>query len=233
MSLTLASPHFALGRPERSAFSNLPSEALAELDAISVPVEYPAGAIFMRQGDPPNFVRILCQGRAKISTSSQEGKTLLLNIVSPGAVMGMVSAIGKIPYETTAEAHEPCMVKAIRDMDFLAFLSRHSTVCLQALQMMADENHELLVNARRVALSGSVAGNVAKLLLDWGVTMSDSNGNRQFNMALTHQEIAEMVGTTRETVTRTLASFRLNGWIRIQGVSMEILQREKMEGITI
>ncbi|MGO8719622.1 MAG: Crp/Fnr family transcriptional regulator [Acidobacteriaceae bacterium] len=198
-----------------------------------MPVEYPAGATLMRQGDPAEFVRIVCGGRVKIYTSSQEGKTLLLSIASPGVILGLVSAIGQIPYETTAEAYGPCVVNEIRDGEFLTFLFRRRTVCCQVMRMLAAENRELLVNARRVALSGSVAGNVAKLLLDWGTTMSSRNGKKHFNMVLTHQEIAEMVGTTRETVTRTLAQFRQNGWIRVQGVSMEILQQEKMRNISI
>ena len=187
----------------------------------------------MRQGDPPHFVRILCDGRVKISTASQDGKSLLLKIASAGTVLGLVSAVRRIRYETTAEAYGPCIVNEIPDQDFLDFLFRHRHAGWQVMQMLADENHELLVNARRVALSGTVAGNVAKLLLDWGATVTDIDGNKHFNMVLTHQEIAEMVGTTRETVTRTLASFRQHGWIRIHGASVEILQREKMKGIAI
>ena len=187
----------------------------------------------MRQGDPPHFVRILCNGRVKISTASQDGKSLLLKIASPGAILGLVSAVRQIQYETTAEAYGPCIVTEIPDRDFLAFLFRHRTASWQMMQMLADENHELLVNARRVALSGTVARNVAKLLLDWGATVTEIDGKKHFNLVLTHQEIAEMVGTTRETVTRTLASFRHDGWIRIHGASVEILQREKMKGISI
>lgn len=121
----------------------------------------------------------------------------------------------------------------IADHDFLDFIFRHRIASWQVMQMLAGENHDLLVNARRVALSGTVAGNVAKLLLDWGTTVTAMDGKKHFNMVLTHQEIAEMVGTTRETVTRTLASFRQHGWIRIHGASVEILQQEKMKGISI
>lgn len=214
-------------------FRDLPPQGLAELDAISMPVEYPAGAILMRQGDRPGFVRVVCHGRVNIYTSSQEGKSLLLKMAGEGAVLGLGSAIGGLPNETTAEAYEHCIVEAIHDKDFLVFLSRHGTVCWQVLQMLAAENHELLMNARRVALSDSVAANLAKLLLDWETTIQRATGNKQFNMLLTHQEIAEMVGASRETVTRTLVHFRQNGWIRIQGALLEILQRKKMENISI
>ena len=187
----------------------------------------------MRQGDPPHFVRILCNGRVKISTASQDGKSLLLKIASPGAILGLVSAVRQSKYETTAEAYGRCSVNEISDRDFLDFLFRHRNASWQVMQMLAEENHDLLVNARRVALSGTVAGNVAKLLLDWGATITANHGMKHFNMVLTHQEIAEMVGTTRETVTRTLGSFRQHGWICVHGASVEILQREKMKGISI
>lgn len=225
--------HLPCCRSASDAFYSLPPETLAELDAISAPVEYPSGATFMRQGDSPTRVRILCDGRAKISTSSQDGKILLLNIASTGTILGLVSAVRRIKYETTAEAYGRCVVDEIPYQDFLDFLFRHRNASWQVMQMLAAENHDLLVNARRVALSGTVAGNVAKLLLDWGTTVTEIDGKKHFNMVLTHQEIAEMVGTTRETVTRTLANFRQHGWIRIHGASVEILQREKMKHISI
>ena len=75
------------------AFHNLPPETLSYLDAISAPVEYQDGATLIRQGDPPHFIKLLCDGRAKITTASQEGKVLLLNIVSAGAILGLVAAV--------------------------------------------------------------------------------------------------------------------------------------------
>ena len=85
------------------AFSNLTPEALADLDAISVRVEYRDGATLMRQGDLPHFVRIMCDGRVKISTASHDGKSLLPKIAGAGTILGLVSAGGQIKYETTLE----------------------------------------------------------------------------------------------------------------------------------
>ena len=205
----------------------------AELDSISEQIEYPDGTTLMRQGDLPYRVKILFKGRAKITTSSQDGKTLLLNIISAGAILGLVTAIRQIKYDTTAEAHGPCVVNEIADRDFLDFLVRHRDASWQVMQLLAEENRDLLLNARRVALSGTIAANVAKLLLDWSATMGDSLEKTRFTLGFTHQEIAEMVGTTRESVTRTLASFRHNGWIRVHGASVEILQRDKMRDMSI
>lgn len=233
MSLAPASLHLPDCRSQNGAFYSLPPETLAELDSISEHAEYPDGTTLMRQGDSPSVVKILYKGRAKITTSSQDGKTLLLNITSAGAILGLVSAIRRIRHETTAEAQGPCLVNEIHDRDFFDFLFRHRNASWQVMQMLAEENRDLLMNARRVALSGSVAGNVAKLLLDWGATMGDSLEKARFTLGLTHQEIAEMVGTTRESVTRTLASFRHDGWIRIHGASIEILQEDKMKRISI
>ncbi len=225
--------HLPCFRSESCAFHTLPPTTLADLDSISQPVEYPDQTTIMRQGDLPYRVKILYKGRAKITTSSHAGKALLLNITSTGAILGLVSAIRRIKYETTAEAYGPCVVHEIHDQELFDFLFRHRNANWQVMQMLAEENHDLLLNARRVALSGTVAGNVAKLLLDWCATMSDSLEKTRFTLGLTHQEIAEMVGTTRESVTRTLASFRHNGWIRVHGASIEILQQDKMKGISI
>ena len=215
-------------------FCNLPPQTLAEMDAISMPVDYPSGSMLMRQGDPSEFVRILCHGRAKIYTTAPDGKVLLLKVVGSGAILGLLCTIkGIVPYQTTAEACEPCTVKAIRSKEFLDFLSRNHAACWHSFQELAEQTHALLLDTRRLALSGSVAGRLAKLLLDWEATTSQSYGTRHFNIALTHLEIAETIGSTRETVTRTLGQFRRDGWIRTKGVSVEILRRDKMEGISI
>jgi hypothetical protein len=86
----------------------------------------------------------------------------------------------------TAVAYGPCRVDAILARDFLAFLSRHKSVCWRALRVLAEENQQLLLNSRRVALSGSVASNVAQLLLDWDTAVTTINGNKHFNMVLPH-----------------------------------------------
>jgi CRP/FNR family cyclic AMP-dependent transcriptional regulator len=233
MSLVPASRRLPDRCSQAGAFDKLPPETRVELDFISEPVEYQDGTTLIRQGDSPYVVKILCRGRAKITTSSQAGKTLLLNITNAGGILGLVSAIRRIKYETTAEAQGPCVVNEINDHDFFDFLFRHRDANWQVMQMLAEENRDLLMNARRVALSGSVAGNVAKLLLDWGATMSNGIERKRYNLGMTHQEIAEMVGTTRESVTRTFTSFRHDGWIRIHGVSIEILQEDKMKQISI
>ena len=233
MSLSPASLGHLFCRAGNGALFDLPLETLDDLDAVSSSVEYPNGATLIAQGDSPRFVRILCSGRAKISTASQDGRVFLLNIANAVTILGLVAVIMRTNYETTARACGPCLVYEIANHDFLDYLFRHRDASRQVMQMLAAEHHELLVNARRVALSGTVAGNIAKLLLDWETTITGSRGKKYFNMMLTHQEIAEMVGTTRETVTRTLASFRQHGWIRVQGATVEILQQEKMKGISI
>jgi CRP/FNR family transcriptional regulator, cyclic AMP receptor protein len=123
MSLVPASQHLPYCRSGSGAFFNLPPETLAELDSISEPVEYSEGTTLMRQSDSPYRVKIPSKGRAKITTSSQDGKTLLLNITSAGAILGLASAIRRIKYETTVVAYGRCVVNEIHDQDFLIFSS--------------------------------------------------------------------------------------------------------------
>jgi CRP/FNR family cyclic AMP-dependent transcriptional regulator len=233
MSIASASLQISYGRSESAQIYGLPPETLADLNSLGEVVEYPDGTNLMRQGDLPSQVKILSRGRAKVTTSSREGKTLFLNIAGAGGILGLVSAIRRIKYEATALAYGPCVVNEIDDQDFFDFLSHHRSANWQVMQMLAEENCDLLVNARRVALSGSVAGSVARLLLDWSATLGEGVESKRYNLGLTHQEIAEMVGTTRESVTRTLAHFRSDGWIRVHGASVEILQEDKMKRISI
>ncbi|MGA2085779.1 MAG: helix-turn-helix domain-containing protein, partial [Terracidiphilus sp.] len=89
-------------------------------------------------------------------------------------------------------------------------------------------------DAKRLALSGSAAGRLARLLLDWSRAASNGNGKQElrFTMALTHEEIANMAGTSRETVTRLLNQFRRDQWITIKGSSMTIVKPDQLERLT-
>jgi CRP/FNR family transcriptional regulator len=87
-------------------------------------------------------------------------------------------------------------------------------------------------DAKRLALSGSAAGRLARLLLDWGRSSSLNKPELRFTMALTHEEIANMAGTSRETVTRLLNQFRRDKWIIIKGASLTIVQPDQLERLT-
>lgn len=215
---------------EKNGFCNLGDEAREFLVAHSVVVEYPRGTVMFREGDPAESVYVLCSGRFKVSASSQEGRTMILRIAGPGAVLGMSAALSDIEHETTAEALEPCRVRVMRTRVLQTLLHDFPETALGAAKTLATEYQAAFEEARRIALPETPAGRVACLLLDW--MAKSERQNATITMPLTHDEVASMTATTRETVTRTLSRFKKDGIIQSKGVLLTILQPGTLQALS-
>ncbi len=212
-------------------FCNLSGQALLDYAALGVDATFPRGATLFTEDSHPDGVFVLCHGQVKLSCTSREGKTLILKMAMPGDVLGLGAVVSNSPYEVTAETATPTRIKNIRREDFLAFLERHGEGSLHAAKSLAEEYKAAFFNARRLALSGSAAGRLASVLLEWGRTSAGCGQHQQmrFTMALTHEELANVVGSSRETITRMLGRFRKERLIEIRGASIIILSPEGLE----
>jgi CRP/FNR family cyclic AMP-dependent transcriptional regulator len=206
-------------------FCNLSETALADFDAIGVQMLLAKGVILFREHDPGDSVLVICSGQVKLSCSSREGRTLILKIAVPGDVLGLGAVISGSRFEVTAETIEPVHVKKIRRSDVIGFFERHGEASMHAL---SEEYKSAFFDARRLALSGSAAGRLASVLLDWGRAASCGKSEMRFTMALTHEDLASLAGTSRETVTRTLSKFKREKLIQIHGSSLHILAPERL-----
>lgn len=215
-------------RPLR-VFCNLDAEALADFEAIGVQATLPRGAKLFQEDAPSNGVFVICTGQVKLFSTSKEGRTLILKIAMPGDVLGLGAVISGSPYEVTAEVIEPTEIKSIRREDFLPFIQKHGQASLHAAKALSEEYKTAFFDARRLALSGSAAGRLASVLLEWGRESSCGKPEMRFTMALTHEELANLVGTSRETITRTLGRFKRDKLIQMRGASILILSPEKLE----
>jgi CRP/FNR family transcriptional regulator len=132
-----------------------------------------------------------------------------MKIVEPGEVLGLSATITGKPYEVTAETTEPCQVNFIRREDFFRFLRQHSEAGLRVAQQLSDKYYSACRDIRMLSLSRSSGEKLAKLVLDWGARSSQAaNGDTRVRIKLTHEEIGQMIGTSRETVTRHFAEWK-------------------------
>ncbi|MHB1022088.1 MAG: Crp/Fnr family transcriptional regulator [Acidobacteriaceae bacterium] len=220
-------------------FCDLSPEPLADFDAISEVFHYPRGTLLFREGNIPQAVHVVCSGQIKIFCSSEDGKTLILKIAGPGDLLGLSAVISDSPYEASAETLEPTMLQRVRKREFLSFMGKHSECGLHAAKMLAQDYQAVLANARRLALTGSAAGKVAHVLLEWGRAVSPFEpdhgitGQMRFTMALTHEELANMAGTSRETVTRLLSQFKRDGIITTQGSRLTICKPKTLKALIV
>ena len=181
-------------------FCNLDTEALSDFNSIGVQANLPKGATLFREDGPSIGVFVICTGQVKLSCTSREGRILILKIAMPGDVLGLGAVISGSTYEVTAETIEPTQIKSIRREDFLSFIQKHGEASLHAAKSLSEEYKAAFFDARRLALSGSAAGRLAGVLLDWGRAASCGKPEMRFTMALTHEELANLVGSSRETV---------------------------------
>jgi CRP/FNR family transcriptional regulator len=212
-------------------FCDLSAEALADFDKLGVQMTVPKGAVLFQEDDPGAAVAVICSGQVKLSCNSREGKTMIVKIAMPGDVLGLGAVISGSRYEVTAEALETVSVKSMGREEFLGFLERHGKASMHAARSLSEEYRTAFFDARRLALAPSAAGRLASVLLDWA-RMHGGNGEElRFTMALTHEELASLAGTSRETVTRLFSRFRREKLIQVKGSAITILKPEQLEAM--
>jgi len=190
-------------------FRGLPPTATRAFDSIKCTTAYPKGVALFVEGQAPRGIFVLCKGRVKLSICSSDGKTFILRIAEAGEVLGLAATVSGKPYEVTAETVDPCQVNFVKREDFLRFLTEHSDACLQVAEHLSDEYNSSCREIRTLVLSHSAAAKLAKLLLEWSAkTGDDTSAEPQVKLAVTHEEIAQMIGTSRETVTRLFTDLK-------------------------
>jgi len=210
-------------------FCELPKGPLEDLEKIKYASAFPQGAILFLEGQPARGAYIVCSGRVKLSTTSREGKTLILRIAQAGEVLGLHATVSGKPYELTAETLQPCQLDFIKRDDFLRFLQNHADACLNAAQHLSQNCQDAYEMIRSLGLSHSVSEKVARLLLEWAVDGENTKDGIRIKVSLTHEEMAQLVGTSRETVTRVLGEFREKHLAQLRGSTLMIQNKAGLE----
>lgn len=216
---------------EERLFCNLPPAAVQRLAAITSAASYPKGATLFVEGQAPRGVFILCSGRVKLSTTSIDGKTLIVRISDPGEVLGLPATVTGKPYELTADVIEPAQANYISRADFLTFLHDHGEVSLRVAQQLGETYHAAIAEMRSIGLSHSAGEKLARFLLDWCATHGGGKGEIRATMTLTHEEIAQMIGASRETVTRLFTDLKKKQLLQIKGSTIVIRDKAGLESL--
>ena len=222
----LACPH----REDR-LFCNLPPTAVQRLAKITSASSYPKGATLFVEGQSPRGVFVLCSGRVKLSTSSADGRTLILRIADAGEVLGLPATVTGKPYELTADVIEPTQANFISRQDFLAFLREHGEAALRVAQQLGETYHSAIAEMRTIGLSHSVGEKLARFLLDLTAGQENGKGEIKVTLTLTHEEIAQMIGASRETVTRVFGDFKKRQFVQVKGSTLIIKDKAGLQSL--
>jgi CRP/FNR family transcriptional regulator len=210
-------------------FCELAEPALNNLERIGSSSAYPEGAILFIEKQNPRGVYLLCQGEVKLSVSSREGKIVIVRIASAGEILGLQAVLSGTPYEVTAETLHACRLVFVYRDEFLRFIANYPETNQNTIKQLTAQYQSTCEQLRTVGLGSSPHEKLAKLLLDWPVHDQPAKDGSRIKMSLTHEELAECIGVTRETVSRTLSEFRNRHLVSIQGSTFVIPNRAALQ----
>jgi len=211
-------------------FCNLSLPAAQRLNEIKSTAVYPKGAMLFIEGQQARGVFVLCAGRVKLSTSSREGKTIITKISDPGDVLGLNAVVSSRTYEVTAEMMEPGQANFIPKDSLLHFLREFPEVAVRVAQQLSRNYYTAYEEIRTLGLAVSPSEKFAKLLLSWSSkSIIQTDGSMQVKLTLTHEEIAEIIGTTRETVSRLFSDFKKKQLLQLKGATLVLRSRPALE----
>ena len=214
------------------SFCDLPPAALQVFEGIKYATAYPRGAVLFVQGQLPRGIFVLCKGSVKLALDSPSGSTAIVKLAEPGEVLGLSATISDKPYEMTAETIDPCQVNFVKRDDFLRFLKDDVEVCFKVAEQLSEKYHNACKEVRWLGLSHSAAEKLAKLLLEWSSKNRESaKAEPRLKLRLTHGEIGQMMGISRETVTRVFADFRKQRLIQQNGSTLVISDRVALKSL--
>lgn len=216
---------------EDRLFCNLSPAAVQHLATITSASSYPKGATLFVEGQAPRGVFVLCSGRVKLSTSSADGKALIVRIAESGEVLGLPATVTGKPYELTADVIEPAQANFISRADFLSFLREHGEAALRVAQQLGETYHSAISEIRTIGLSHSVAEKLARFLLDLAASRDTGKHEIKVTLTLTHEEIAQMIGSSRETVTRLFSDFKKKQLVQVNGSTLTIKNKAELEAL--
>jgi CRP/FNR family transcriptional regulator, cyclic AMP receptor protein len=215
---------------EAGDFCSLPQPLMNQFNTIGHLTLYPANATLLTEGQIPRGVYIACSGRSKLQLQARDGKTIILKVAGDRQILGLSAVIAGGPSPITVTTIELCQVKFIEREDFLDLIEHDSHAALACAALLAKDVTDSFDDVHELLLARSSTEKLARLLLSW---VSDEPRNRELrvNAEFTHQEISQMIGSSRETVTRLLSDMRRKDLIRLEGATLVIPNRIALQAI--
>ncbi len=210
-------------------FADMDSEESKALFESMVPVELTRGDVLFREGEPGDRLYVIAQGKIKLGRRSSDGRENLLSILGPGEMFGELSLFDPGPRTATASSVSDALVYELRHQALVQWIAAHpnvATTLLGALARRLRRTNETLADL----VFSDVPGRVAKALLDLSARFGEPNDDGiRVAHDLTQEELAQLVGASRETVNKALADFATRGWVRREGRAVVLLDIDRLE----
>lgn len=210
-------------------FMAIDEEASRALLRTMARIELPRGRALFHEGDPGDRLYVIGSGTVKLGRRAPDGRENLLSVQGPGEMFGELSLFDPGPRTATATAVNDALLYELSHDELIAWIGEHPPVAIHLLQALA---HRLRRTNEALAdlVFADVPGRVAKALLDLSTRFGEpvEDGTRVAH-GLTQEELAQLVGASRETVNKALADFTSRGWVRREGRAVVLLDVERLE----
>jgi CRP/FNR family cyclic AMP-dependent transcriptional regulator len=194
-------------------FASFPEDQLRMLAMVVTRKSAPRSTTIMAGGDPTDSLYVVLSGRLKVMMSDAEGKEVILTILGPGEFFGEMGLIDDEPRSATVVTIEPCELLSIAKRDFKKCLAENFEMAMAVMRNLVRRLREADRKIGSLALL-DVYGRVARLLLDMSETV---DGEKVVTKRLPKQDIAKMIGASREMVSRVMKDLQTGGFIEVRG----------------
>lgn len=194
-------------------FCPLPESLRMAFDSVKATVAFKKGEAIFRESEPCDAVFLVLQGRVRLSTTSRDGKALLLRFAEPGEMLGVAEAVlGGAPYDCSAVAAEPSVVELVARERFFRFIVSYPEAQLRLTVVLSEQYKAAQRETKFLAFGGTSTSRLSRLLLDWSAADGEIAADGiHIATRLTHTDLAQTIGATRETVTRILSDMHQRG----------------------
>jgi CRP/FNR family cyclic AMP-dependent transcriptional regulator len=205
-------------------FSGLQRDELLKFAELTRERTYPKGSVILFQGDPGDSLYVLRQGRVKVVLIGEDGREVILGVLEPGAHFGELALIDDQPRSAHVIAMEDSQLLILRREDFRRRVEANPTVAWALLTELSRRLRRADQKIGGLVLL-DVPGRISRLLLD----LSAESDSATIEKPLTHQTIAQMIGASRETVSRAMKEFQEEGLIRVERRRIAVANRDALE----
>lgn len=205
-------------------FSSLDPEELQRFAELTREKFYPKGSVILFEDDPGDSLYLVRQGRVKVVLVGEDGREVILGVLGVGEHFGELSLIDDQPRSAHVIAMEDAQLLVLRRDDFRRRVDANPAV---AWAMLVELSRRLRRADGKIGglVLLDVPGRIARLLLDF----ADEWNGTTIDKPLTHQTIANMIGASRETVSRAMADFQENGWVNVERRTISLTNRQALE----
>ncbi|MEZ7980028.1 MAG: Crp/Fnr family transcriptional regulator [Myxococcota bacterium] len=196
-------------------FGRVSEADLEELATHLIERRFPKNATVVEEGLPGDYMYVIREGRVKVTKASEDGREKIMNFLEAGAFFGDMALLGDETRSASVKTLEESTLLALSRRDFIDLLRQSPDLALSVIEELANRLRETNEQARSLSFQG--VEERTRNLFERIAREEEGGGNRLMTPSLTHQQIADMVGTSRETVTRAIKVLKSSGWLSQDG----------------